>query len=327
MTRFTRTLQWPLCVVACAVLAVLAWANYSASRRALEAQIDAEAVAQVKAIARGLDDFVDKIGMLPRTIASRQRAVGPRPDPGVVAYLVELLREVPAEEVYGVYLAFDGMRWNEPNAMPWVDRKGFPRPTQVEYDYHDAKWEWYNAPKQTRRFNVTEPYYDDGGSNITMVSLNAPILAEDGRYIGTSGADLSLDRLMAILNKLRPRPAEGHAYLVSRGGKIIAHPDSRLMLRKDYPGEDVKNLEDGRLVAAQPGGSGHLPMNGEMRRVYWWQAPSTGWKVVLNAPEAAMLGPVNALAVRAAVVAALAMIVMVLAVVFAFRRTTEPSRG
>jgi signal transduction histidine kinase/DNA-binding response OmpR family regulator len=329
---FARRLQWSIGAVACAVLAVAVWMNYSASRHALEAQTDAEAVKQVRAAAQDLDDFVDKIGMLSRTIAARQRAIGPRPDPGIIPYLAELLREIPTEEVYGVYLAFDGMRWDDPVAMPWVDRKSLPSAARVQYDYHDARWEWYNAPKQTRRFNVTEPYYDDGGSNITMVSLNAPIIAEDGRYIGTSGADLSLDRMLAILHGIRLRSVDDRAgpasseytYLVSRGGKIIAHPDSRLMLRKDYPGEDVRNLEDGALVAARPNGSERLSIKGEMRRVYWWQAPVTGWKVVLNVPEAAVLAPVNALATRSAVIAALAVGVMVLVVTFVARRMTEP---
>jgi len=329
---FARKLQWSIGAVACAVLAVAVGMNYSASRRALEAQTDAAALKQVQAAAQALDDFVDKIGMLSRTIAARQRVLGPRPDPGVVAYLAELLREVPAEDVYGVYLAFDEMRWNEPFAMPWVDRKSFPRMAQVEYDYHEAKWEWYNAPKRHRRFNVTEPYYDEGGSNITMVSLNAPIIADDGRYIGTAGADLALDRMMAVLRGIRLRSvgdqtgpgASERAYLISRGGKVIAHPDTRLMLRKDYPGEDVRNLEDGKLVAATPTGSGRLSMNDEIRRVYWWQAPLTGWKVVLNVSEQAVLGPVTALTVRSGVIAVLAVGVMVLVVTFVARRMTKP---
>src|SRR5262245_47672269 len=185
---FAQKLSWYIGAVACAVLAAAVWMNSSISRRALVDQTDVEAKEEIQSAAKDLDDYVAKIGMLARLIAARQRAVGPRPDPAILPYLAELLREVPAEEVYGVYLAFDNMRWNEPSAMPWIDRKGFPNLSQVQYDYHDPKWEWYNAPKQLRRFNVTEPYYDDGGSNITMVSLNAPIIGEDGQYIGTSGA-------------------------------------------------------------------------------------------------------------------------------------------
>ena len=329
---FAQKLSWYIGAVACAVLAVAVWLNYSISRGALVAQTDAEAITQIRGAAQDLDDFVARIGMLSRTIAARQRALGPRPDPGIIPYLAQLLREIPAEEVYGVYLAFDGMRWDEPFAMPWIDRKSFPHHSQVKYDYHDAKWEWYNAPKQTRRFNVTEPYYDDGGSDITMVSLNAPIIAEDGRYIGTAGADLSLDRMMAILKGIHLRSladrvgqaSTEYTYVVSRAGKIIAHPDAGLMLQKDQSGKDVRDLQDGALVAARANGSARLSMNGEMRRVYWGHAPVTGWKVVLNVPEAAVLAPVNALAMRSAAVALVALFVMVLVVVLISRRMTEP---
>jgi signal transduction histidine kinase/CheY-like chemotaxis protein len=329
---FAAKLQWRIGAVAVAVLALTAWIGYSESRRLLEAQTNEEAIKQVRAAAEHLDDFVARIGMLPRAIAARQRALGPRPDPDVIPFLEQLLRDVPAEEVYGVYLAFDGMRWNEPFAMPWVDRKSFPHHAQVEYDYHEPRWEWYNAPKVARRFNVTEPYYDEGGSNITMVSLNAPIVGEDGGYIGTAGADLSLDRMMALLRDIRLRSADSAAveasseytYLVSRGGKIIAHPDSKLMLRRDHPGEDVRVLADGRHVADRPTGFERLALNGEVRRVYWWQAPLTGWKIVLNVPERAVVGPINALAARSVVIGGAAVVVMVLLVAAVSRRMTEP---
>src|SRR5262245_57025708 len=193
---FARKLQVYIGAVACGSLAIRVWLSHSARRDALVSRTDGQAMIQVRAAAEQLDAFVNRIGMLPRAIAARQRGIGPRPDPAVMPFLEQLLRDVPAEEVYGVYLAFEGMQWNEPLAMPWVDRRSFPKPAQVRYDYHQPRWEWYNAPKATRRFNITEPYYDEGGSNITMVSLNAPIIADDGTYIGTAGADLQLDRLM-----------------------------------------------------------------------------------------------------------------------------------
>jgi signal transduction histidine kinase/DNA-binding response OmpR family regulator len=328
---FARKLQVYIGAVACSVLAVTVWLNYSASRTALEAQTNQEALKQVKAAAEQLDAFVNRIGMLARAIAARQRAIGPRPDPGVLPYLEQLLRAVPAEEVYGVYVAFEGMRWNEPLAMPWVDRKSFPNPAQVQYDYHQPRWEWYNAPKATRRFNVTEPYYDEGGSNITMVSLNEPIIADDGTYIGTTGADLQLDRLMSIVNDIHLRTTTGQAatssdysYVVSRAGRIIAHPNRALMLSNVSPGADVRALEGGKLVAHQPHGSARLTLEDEVRRVYWWQAPLTGWKVVLNAPESIVLGPVNRLTARSTIIALIAVGLMVFLVTMVARRMTEP---
>ena len=328
---FARKLQVYIGAVACAVLGVTVWLNYSASRAALEAQTDEEALKQVKSAGEQLDALVRRIGQLARTIAARQRAIGPRPDPGVVPFLEQLLRSVPTEEVYGVYLAFDAMRWNEPLAMPWVDRKSLPNLAQIGYDYHDQRWEWYNTPKATRRFNVTEPYYDEGGSNVAMVSLNAPIIADDGAYVGTSGADLHLERLMSIVKDIHFRTTTGeqaafidYAYIVSRAGRIMVHPNRALMLSGSSPGADVRTLEDGRLVADQPAGTARLRINGGVRRIYWAQAPQTGWKVVLNVPESIVLGPVNRLIARSVVVALIAVGLMMFLVTIVARRMTEP---
>ena len=134
-----RKLQVYIGGLACAVLAFTAWMNHTSASRALESQTVGEALKQVKAAAEELDHFVTRIGMMPRTIAARQRAIGSKPDPEIIAYLSEMLQEVPASEVYGLYLAFDKMAWNAPLAMPWVDRKSFPKATEVQYDYHDAK--------------------------------------------------------------------------------------------------------------------------------------------------------------------------------------------
>jgi len=53
--------------------------------------------------------------------------------------LAALLATVPPGEVYGVCLAFEGMRRDEPFSMPWLDRNSFPNPAREDYDDHDPK--------------------------------------------------------------------------------------------------------------------------------------------------------------------------------------------
>ncbi|CAN5435268.1 hypothetical protein BH09VER1_BH09VER1_52100 [soil metagenome] len=329
---FAHKLQWSIGLVSCAVLAVMAWVNYTASRDAIEAQTDQEALKQVSATAAELDQLVLRVGVLPTTIAARQSVIGPRPDPGIIPYLGAVLASVPEKEVYGIYLAFEELDWREVLSCSWVHRGGPPNGDIINYDYHDAKWEWYNGPKTSRKLYVTEPYYDDGASNITMVSVTAPSIAPDGTYIGTAGADIALERLLAIVRDLHLRSsyleANGksseYTYLVSRAGKIITHPDARLMLSKTFAGEDVANLPDGKLVVGQAHGSAKVKINGEMRRLYWAQAPFTGWKVVLNVSADEILHPVKVLAVRSVLIAVTALIVLLTLVTVVARRMTAP---
>src|SRR5262245_26504178 len=118
-----RTLALRLCLyigaATCTVLAATAWIDYRASQAALEEQTDGEARKQVQAAAQDLDDFVGKVAILPSSIAARQKAIGPEPDPLLLPYLVQLLQEAPPEG-YGVYLAFVGKYWAEPDSVPTV---------------------------------------------------------------------------------------------------------------------------------------------------------------------------------------------------------------
>jgi signal transduction histidine kinase/CheY-like chemotaxis protein len=327
---FTRKLQWTVGIAACAVLAGAAWLNYKSSVHAIEQQTEAEAIKQVSAAATDLDDFIRKVGMIPKGIAARQEAIGDRPDAGIIPYLASELASVPASEVYGIYIAFDGMRWNEPLACAWVNRATYPNEGHIGYDYHEQRQEWYVGPKKTRQLYVTEPYYDDGASNITMVSVTAPAIGKDGHYIGTAGADVALDRLVEIVRKLHLRRSEKsseYTFLVSRSGKIITHPDAKLMLKKGFVGADVSDLPDGKLIGANEKGTATLRIHGELRRIFWAQAPLTGWKVVLNVPQSEIFRPVTDFAFRSILINVVAVIAMLIVVTKIAERMTEPISG
>ncbi len=200
----------------------------------------------------------------------------------------------------------------------------------MTYDYHQA--DWYKGAKESGSLFISEPYFDRGGSNITMVSITKPFFAPDGGLLGVAGADISLEQLRLFASYLRlhsggVESADGdYAFLVSRRGRIISHPDEKLMLRADFPGEDASRLPDGQFVASQPSGFASLRMGNEARRVYWATAPLSGWKVALNVPEALIVAPARALAIRTSIIAALALCAMLAIVAVVARLLTGPVR-
>jgi len=315
------------------VLGLTVWLNYRSSRAELEAQTHAEAAAKIRAAAYRLDDFVARIGMLPRSLAVRQQAVGPDPDPGLVPHLRELLRQFPAEEVYGVYMAFEHKDWKEPDSCLAIHRKGWPNLTPVTYDYHDPRQEWYHGPKVSGQFHVTEPYFDEGAGNISMVSLTAPVFDSASNFVGVAGADLSLERIREIARQMhlhgRARagtegPATESLYLVSRSGKIVVHPNEQLMLRQGHAGADLASQPGGSLVAASAEGSAPFRLDGERRRLFWAELPLTRWKVVLDISESAVLVPVHELTLRSALIGGVGLVLMVLVVTTIARRLARP---
>ncbi len=330
-----RRLQFGVGLAAGLVLGLTLWFNYRNGRDELEQQTNAKAMADIRAAARRVDDLIARAGMLPRSTASRQQAFGRDPDPGLVPFMAQLLTQMPEDEVYGLAMAFEHKQWQEPDAMPWVDRKSWPNQVTLGYDYHDPKWEWYVGPKTTRTFYITEPYFDDGGSEITMVTLSVPMFDAGSNFLGVATTDLALDRLRAMVKATRlSRAVESgrsgtneFACLVSRAGRIIAHPVEELMLRKGFSGADVKTQAGGEAVAAQPEGFTKARMNGEPRRVYWATAPLTGWKVVLNIEEEEILVPVRELMVRSALIGATGLTIMILVVTAIARRLKHPLLG
>src|SRR5262245_24399409 len=177
-----RKLQLGVGLAAGLVLGATVWFNYRAARTELEQQANAKAIGQIRAAARQVDDFVARVGMLPRSTASRQQMFGRDPDPGMVPFMAQLLAQMPADEAYGLAMAFEFKNWQETNAMPWVDRKSWPNKVSLGYDYHDPKWEWYVGPKTNRTFYITDPYFDEGGSEITMVTLAVPMFDSSSNF-------------------------------------------------------------------------------------------------------------------------------------------------
>src|SRR5262249_13099741 len=154
--------------------------------------------------------------------------------------------------------AFERKRYTDAFAMPGVDRKSFPNGVRVTYDHHQA--DWYKGATECGNLFISEPYFDRGGSNITVVSITKPFFASDGSLLGVAGAHISLEQLRLFASYLRLRSggvesANGdYAFLVSRKGRIISHPDEKLMLRADFPGEDASRLPDGKFVVLKPTG-------------------------------------------------------------------------
>ncbi len=154
--------------------ALLAVAGCAASAAGPTGKVNVATV-EARATAQQLDDWLARVALLTEGTAVRQQVLGLEPAPRTLEYLAAMLNEQPADEVYGLYIAFDRMSWRDPRAMPWVDRKTWPKAGTIGYDFRDPKQIWYAGPKQSGKPSITEPFFDDGGSNVTMVSVTRPV--------------------------------------------------------------------------------------------------------------------------------------------------------
>jgi len=329
---FAQKIQWAIGLVVAAVLLAAGAFDYFSSSRLIQAQAQSAAFGHIESIAKELDGVVNAVGHLPRAIAAFQETLGDEPDPvAMTSFLRTLIRDNPAEQVYGVYVAFESLPASAPNSHIRINRSSYPQTVVPDYDYHDPVYEWYHGPRRTGRIHVTEPFHNPEGHSIRMVAVSAPIRAEDGSYIGTAGASIPLDNL---LSTVRSRGFEGektnltddseYTYIVSRDGNIIAHPNEKLMAGNNAPPSNIADLAGGAEIASTPNGQARVEIDGEPRLLYWIQSPNSGWKVVLDISSERIRSPIERLAIRDTLIGLGALLLTFIVVTIIARRMTAP---
>jgi methyl-accepting chemotaxis protein len=286
---------------ACVVLAVANWSAYSNSSSELENRLFKDAQTRLTAQAENVDQYISASARIPKAIVARQLALGDEPTPDTVQFLANLLNEYPKDAAWGTYIAYDAAKSTDKYSMPWVDRKSYPKMAKLSYDFHDADQEWYAGAKRTKQLTITEPYFDAGGSDISMVSVTMPVTKEDGKFIGVAGVDLSLTEIQKIVagTSLGYGKAKGEVpVLVSKGGSVITHPNEQYCFTKDHKASPITALPEGKLISGKESGTGHYDLKSGEQRVFWATAPISGWRLALSVPESVIMEPLAALKSR-----------------------------
>jgi hypothetical protein len=340
---FSSRLRWVLAGFLLAWLLFVGLFAWFFVRRSLFQQVDSVAINQLHSAAASLDDRLERLETLTESIA-RSLAVqwGPKPvaPPVAKALLETTLSSLTPEEAAVIYLAVEGVPSSNPEALIWF-RRDKP-PTRIipggliRYDFHkeSAVTNWYQKPKQTRKVFISEPYYDLGGSEQKVISVTAPVIDPQGVFRGVVGIDIRIEALEQVRRRLHLRPAEFDelhtpihetGFICSPQGKIIAHPDSRLLPSPGNPeGVSVETLPMGPEILASPDGLLMEMIDNIPQRILWYTSIRTGWKLVFIVPETLLAAPVNVLALQLLAVFAAGSVVIIVLVSIIARKMAEP---
>ena len=92
-------------------------------------------------------------------------------------------------------------------------------------DYDGRLRPWYATGKEGNQAVLTEPYKDSTTGEI-LISAVAKI-SDANQFVGVFGGDIRLNSVAEAINTLDFSGA-GYAFLLSRNGNIISHPDAQL---------------------------------------------------------------------------------------------------
>jgi len=96
---------------------------------------------------------------------------------------------------------------------------------QPSPEWDGRKRPWYDLGKNSRQAVLTEPYVDSTTGEILISAVTR--ITDRGSFLGVLGGDIRLKTVADAVNTLDFNGA-GYAFLLSRNGNIISHPDTEL---------------------------------------------------------------------------------------------------
>jgi sigma-B regulation protein RsbU (phosphoserine phosphatase) len=175
-----------------------------------------------------------------------------------------------------------------------------------ERDYNLS--DWYQIPRETGQPQWSEPYYGSPGegadqsSRVMMVTYSAPFFRSGpkGREVaGVVTADVDIDAIAKKISAIKVLQS-GYAFLLSRDGTYIAHPQRDRLMNEtifsiaEQSGSDALR-EAGRAMISGRSGSmrRESTLNGKMSLMYYTPVKTTGWSLAVMFPEDEYLADIN----------------------------------
>jgi signal transduction histidine kinase/HAMP domain-containing protein len=101
-----------------------------------------------------------------------------------------------------------------------------------DYDYFYK--DWYQVPKELGKPVWSEPYYDNGGSNMLISTYSVPLYLEVAgkkEFAAILSVDISLDWLQKYVNEIKVNNT-GYGFMTSRTGVIVTHPIKKMIMNE-----------------------------------------------------------------------------------------------
>ena len=198
-----------------------------------------------------------------------------------------------------------------------------------DYDYRNQSW--YSEPKKTNAPIWSDPYFDEGGGNVQMITYSKPIhLPGTSEFAGIATADIKLTWLDKIADEIKVGKS-GYGYIISRNDTVIAHPDRSLNMKnladvvsdKIKPGDWQKYL-DSKSSSASVSLKVPCPYQDGDCRVAIESLANTGWKVIVVSPEQDYVSDINILTRNISYIAVTGIVILFLVIMTVTRRLTNP---
>ena len=214
--------------------------------------------------------------------------------------------------------------------MPYVTRTLGNKPVAKylggkEYDYFNM--DWYMHAKEQREPVWSEPYYDDGGGDVMMVTYAIPLFDENGNVFAVMTADMSLESFSKDVSTLSPYPGS-YSFVLSRDGTFIYHPKRNLILNETIFSfadsiQSESTRQFGHDMLAGKTGYDHRLLRGEETLVNYTTLGRTGWSVGTVSPYEEVIKHIGTITTYTMMVLLVGLIILLVVLRYVIKRSTR----
>ena len=116
------------------------------------------------------------------------------------------------------------------------------------YDYTEE--EWFSAAFESGEQHWSEPYFDEGGGDVNMVTFSYPLKNPEGEVYAIMTADVILGWLKDFIGSIKPYPSS-RVIVTSPNGFVMNNAADSLMPPSELIGEAVRAAKKGSKVYMQ----------------------------------------------------------------------------
>jgi sigma-B regulation protein RsbU (phosphoserine phosphatase) len=310
--------------------------NYHYSRSTIMAEVMQDTRNLALATGNKIESVLQGVEKIPRTLAAVIEE-HPHSREELVHLIKRLLVNNP--EIYGISTSFAPFAFDPksyyfaPYAYRDLDKIKVTFLGSNTYRYFFL--DWYQIPAIIRVPLWSEPYYDEGGGNIIMSTFSKPFYRKrDGKQEvwGVVTADVNLMGLKDLVAGVTIYQS-GYAFLISRNGMFVTHPDKHLIMRESiFSLAEARHDPELRRLGRDMirGGHNFVPVNdftsGEKSWMYYTPLGSTGWTLGVIFPEAELFANVRGLSERLIFIGFLGLVLLGVVITCMGRSITKPLR-
>ncbi len=191
---------------------------------------------------------------------------------------------------------------------------------------------WYKSPRTMGAPCWVDGYddYNEGtlSSRDILTSYCCPMRDEQGRYVGSITASLTLKWLSQAVSGIQPYP-NSSAIMIGRTGIYLVHPDTSKLYREtifsdasEESRDDINRL--GKEMLAGRSGMMQTVVDGNNSYIFYRPLERTGWSIAIVCPESDVFYRYNRLLVTVWIVIGVGLLLLLLFCYQIIRRAIGP---